>query len=57
MAREYCVHAGHSRGPLYTKCGFKTKRAAQRFAQRARREGESARVQALGGARRRRRRR
>jgi len=55
MAKEFCVHGGYApRGPFYTKC-FKSKSAAVKFARQARREGESARVQELAGAKRRKR--
>jgi len=51
MALEFCVHTGFSgRGPFFTKCGFKTKAAARRWARRNREPGETVRVQQLAGA-------
>jgi hypothetical protein len=58
-AKEYCVHGGSAtKHPMTTRC-FRTKRAAQRFMREERRSepGWPMRMQALSGARKRRRRR
>lgn len=53
---EFCVHTGSAKWhPMFTKCGFRTKRAAQRWLRIHAEPGEPRRIQALGSAPRRRR--